>query len=75
MLKDGCGEGTIKHPLLLMYLYILPAHMGEIRNAYQSLVRKPERKRPFGRHKHSWEDNIKTDIKEIVWEAVMFSLG
>jgi hypothetical protein len=34
------------------------------------LVRKPERKIPFGRHKHGWEDNIKMDLKETVWESV-----
>jgi hypothetical protein len=28
-------------------------------------VGKPEGKRPLGRHKHRWEDNIKIDIQEI----------
>jgi hypothetical protein len=32
---------------------------------YKTLVRKPERERSFGRRKHRWEDNIKTDIKDI----------
>jgi hypothetical protein len=34
------------------------AFMGEIRNAYKILVRKPEGKSPLGRPKHKWEDNI-----------------
>jgi hypothetical protein len=36
--------------------------MGERRAAYRVLVGKPERKRPIGRHKRRWEDNIKMDI-------------
>jgi hypothetical protein len=32
--------------------------MGEIRNAYNILVRKPYRKRPLERTMHSWEDNM-----------------
>jgi len=34
------------------------AHMGEIRNAYNILVGKPEGKRPLGRPRHRWKDNI-----------------
>jgi hypothetical protein len=39
----------------------LPAHiagMGEKRNAYGILARKPERQRPLGRPKHRWVDDI-----------------
>jgi hypothetical protein len=39
--------------------------MGEMRNAYKILVRKPEGKRPLGIPRRRWEDNIKTDIKKI----------
>jgi hypothetical protein len=38
--------------------------MGEMRNAYNTLVGKPERKRPLGRPLRRWDDNIKTDIIE-----------
>jgi hypothetical protein len=41
------------------------ACMGEKRNAYRILVGNPDEKRPLGRHKHRWEDNIKIDLKEI----------
>jgi hypothetical protein len=34
------------------------------------LVCEPERKRPLGRPNCRWEDNIKTDLKEIEWEGV-----
>ena len=29
------------------------------------LARKPEGKRPLGRHRHRWENNIKTDLQEV----------
>ena len=29
------------------------------------LVGKPEEKRPLGRHRHKWEDNIKMDLQEV----------
>jgi hypothetical protein len=43
------------------------ARMGEKRNAYtrRILVGKPEEKRPPGRSRCRWEDNIKMDLKEI----------
>jgi hypothetical protein len=31
-------------------------------NAYTDRIWKPERKRPLGRPRHTWEDNIKMDI-------------
>jgi hypothetical protein len=37
--------------------------MGEIRNAYRILVGKPEGKRPLGRPRCRWVDNIKMDLK------------
>jgi hypothetical protein len=37
------------------------------RNAYRILVGKPEKKRPLGRPRCWWEDNIRTDLREIVW--------
>jgi hypothetical protein len=43
------------------------ARMGEKRNAYRLLVRKPEGKRPLGRPRHRWVDNIKMDLLEIGW--------
>jgi len=41
-----------------------------VRNAYNILVGKSEGKRPLGRARHRWEDNIRLDHKEIVWEFV-----
>jgi hypothetical protein len=41
------------------------ARMGEVRGAYNILVGRPEERRPLGRHKRRWEDNIKMDHWEI----------
>jgi hypothetical protein len=43
------------------------ARMGEKRNAYRILVGNPEGKRPLGRPRRRWVDNIKMDLREIVW--------
>jgi hypothetical protein len=41
--------------------------MGERKEVCRVLVGKPERKTPFGRRRHRWEDNIKMDIQEVGW--------
>ena len=40
------------------------ARMEKFRNAYRVLVGKPEGKRPLGRPRRRWEDNIKMDLRE-----------
>jgi hypothetical protein len=39
--------------------------MGERIGMYRVLERKPEGKRPLGRPRHRWEDNIKMDLQEV----------
>jgi hypothetical protein len=41
--------------------------MGERRGAYRALVEKREGRRPLGRPKRRWEDNIKLDLREVRW--------
>ena len=41
------------------------AHMGEGSGAYRVLVGKPDGKRPLGRPRHRYEDNIKMDLQEV----------
>jgi hypothetical protein len=43
------------------------ARIGEKRNAYRILVRKPEGMRPLGRLRRNWVDNIKMDLGERGW--------
>jgi hypothetical protein len=40
---------------------------GEKRNAYRKLAGKPEGKRPLGRPRRRWVDDIKMDLREIGW--------
>jgi hypothetical protein len=44
--------------------------MGAKRNAYRILVGKPEGKRPLGRPRRRWVDNIKTNLREIGWDGM-----
>jgi hypothetical protein len=44
--------------------------MGEKRNTYRSLVRKPEGKWPLGRPRHRWVHNIRMDLVEVGWGDV-----
>jgi hypothetical protein len=47
--------------------------MGEKRNVYRLLVRKPEGKRPLGRSRRRWIDNIKMDLLEIIlWTGLVW---
>jgi len=41
------------------------ARMGEERGVYSVLVRKPEGKRPLGRPRRRWVDNIRMDLQEV----------
>jgi hypothetical protein len=41
-----------------------------MKNAYKISVGKPERKRPLGRPRRRWEDNISMNIREMGWEGV-----
>jgi hypothetical protein len=46
------------------------ARMGEKMNAYRLLVGKPEGRRPLGRPRHRWLDNISMDFVELGWGDV-----
>jgi hypothetical protein len=43
---------------------------GEVRGVYSILVGRPVGKRPLGRPRHRWEDNIKLDLRDMgIYEA------
>jgi hypothetical protein len=46
------------------------AQVGEKRNAYRLLVRKPEGRTPLGRPRHGWLNNIRMDLVEVGWGDV-----
>jgi hypothetical protein len=46
------------------------ARIGEKRNSYKLLVGKPEGKRPLGRPRRRWVDNIRMDLGEVGWGKV-----
>jgi hypothetical protein len=46
------------------------ARRGAKRNAYRILVEKPEGKRPLGRPRRRWMDNIKMDLREVGWDGM-----
>jgi hypothetical protein len=46
------------------------ARMGEKKNAYRLLVGKPKRRRPLGRPRRRWLDNIRIDLVEVGWGDV-----
>jgi len=46
------------------------ARMGEVRNEDEVLVGKSEGKRPLGRLRSRWEDNIVMNFNKVGWEGV-----
>jgi hypothetical protein len=49
------------------------ARMGETMNAYRILVGKPQGKRPLGRPRCRWVENIKMDHTEIGWDGMVWT--
>ena len=47
------------------FSFTLVARMEEERDVHKVLVGKPEGKRPLGRPRRRWEDNIKMDLQEV----------
>jgi hypothetical protein len=49
------------------------ARMGEKRNACRVLVGRPDGKKPLGRHRCRWENNIKMDFRQVgvVWTGLV----
>ena len=51
------------------------ARMGERRGACRVLVERPEVRRPLGRPRRGWEDNIKMEFREVGWVQVLDRCG
>jgi hypothetical protein len=48
----------------------LVTRIGEKRNACRILLGRPEVKRPLGRPRRRWVDNIKMDLREVGWDGM-----
>jgi hypothetical protein len=59
----GFVAATFLH--LNIQMWIKSKHMGEKKGVCRILVRKPEGKRPLGRPKSRWENNIKMDLQKV----------
>jgi len=46
------------------------ARMGDRRGLFRVLMGEPEGKRPFGRPRRRWEDNIKMDLQEVRYRGM-----
>jgi hypothetical protein len=64
-----CHHDTIfsSYDVLLLLCIII---MEEKRNLHRILVGKPEEKRPLGRSRRTWVDNIKMDLRETGWDEM-----
>jgi hypothetical protein len=51
------------------------AHIGAERNSYRILMKRPERKRPLGRRRHRWENNMKMVWTGLIWLKIGVSGG
>ena len=60
-------KGYLRNFAVLLSVVRNVARMGERRGVYRVLVGKPEGKRPHGRLRRRWEDNIKTEFQEVGW--------
>jgi hypothetical protein len=77
--NEVTGEWKRLHNKELYALYTSPiksrtlrwaghvARVGERRGAYRALVGKREGRRPLGRPRRRWENNIKMDLREVGW--------
>ena len=55
----------VHHAYFAYYCFNHSSNMGERRGVYMVLVGKPKGKRPLGRPRRRWEDNIKMDLQEM----------
>jgi hypothetical protein len=49
------------------------ARMRETRNACRILVGKPKGKRPLGKPRRRWEDNIKINFRDVGWDGMVWN--
>jgi hypothetical protein len=60
----GCGIHFVSKSRRMRWAGYV-ARVGEERNMYKFLMRKPEGKRPLGRPRRRWQDELRMDVGEI----------
>jgi hypothetical protein len=63
-------EISAGHLLVIRCRKLTLINLDRLQNAYRLLVGKPEVKKPLGRPKHRWMDNIRMDLGEVGWGDV-----
>jgi hypothetical protein len=63
-------RGILTYSFSITFPSIHVYRQTEKRSAYRILVGKPEGKRPLGRFRCRWEDNIRMDLREIGWGGI-----
>ena len=53
--------------VILLILTLVLSLCRTVSGIYRVLLGKPERKRPLGRRRRGWEDNIRMDLQEVEW--------
>jgi len=61
-----CSPNTIRRSRRMRWAWHVARKWGR-RDVYRDLVEKPEGKRPLGRPRRRWKDNIKMDLLEVGW--------
>ena len=61
----GPSTGTVQQKMKIIPYSATMARMGEERGVYRVLVGKPEGRRPLGRPRRRWVDNITLDLQEV----------
>jgi hypothetical protein len=71
------NDGYIGYFTILLYVkkrrmrwagYV--AYIGKMKNAYRILMGKSKEKRPLGRPRHRWYNNIAMDLRKIEWRGM-----
>jgi hypothetical protein len=50
-------------------MFMHAARIVERRNAYRILVKNPEGRRPLGRTRRRWVDNVRMDLRQVGWDG------
>ena len=64
-IRMGSGEGSSMRNFIVCTVHLICSQNGGSRSAFKIVAGKPTGKRPLGRSRHRWEDNIRMNLEEI----------